>query len=181
MGLRLLCSQEWLVWHPWLDSRPTHLKWFKGWESLHHRHKKLLVGLYVEAMCLADWWEPQYKAMCGCISHHVWSLSCCLGDTVELYDHTCWTGRPTVGHRRGKRETGLGDTEEWIDCWECHEQETGRNNDTEHFHVKWHGVCILAVQLKEIEDKILAVLSSSQGNILEDETGIQVDFTLNFY
>jgi dynein heavy chain len=29
-------------------------------------------------------------------------------------------------------------------------------------------------QLKEIEDKILAVLSSSQGNILEDETGIQV-------
>ena len=30
------------------------------------------------------------------------------------------------------------------------------------------------MQLKEIEDKILAVLSSSQGNILEDETGIQV-------
>ena len=29
-------------------------------------------------------------------------------------------------------------------------------------------------QLKEIEDKILEVLSSSQGNILEDETAIQV-------
>jgi hypothetical protein len=28
-------------------------------------------------------------------------------------------------------------------------------------------------QLKEIEDKILKVLSSSQGNILEDETAIQ--------
>ena len=29
-------------------------------------------------------------------------------------------------------------------------------------------------QLKEIEDKILHVLSSSQGNILEDETAIQI-------
>ena len=29
-------------------------------------------------------------------------------------------------------------------------------------------------QLKEIEDKILAVLSSSEGNILEDETAIQI-------
>ena len=29
-------------------------------------------------------------------------------------------------------------------------------------------------QLKEIEDKILKVLSSSQGNILEDETAIQI-------
>jgi dynein heavy chain len=29
-------------------------------------------------------------------------------------------------------------------------------------------------QLQEIEDKILEVLSSSQGNILEDETAIQV-------
>ena len=29
-------------------------------------------------------------------------------------------------------------------------------------------------QLKEIEDKILEVLSSSQGNILEDETAIEV-------
>lgn len=29
-------------------------------------------------------------------------------------------------------------------------------------------------QLKEIEDKILQVLSSSEGNILEDETAIQV-------
>ena len=29
-------------------------------------------------------------------------------------------------------------------------------------------------QLKEIEDKILEVLSASEGNILEDETGIQV-------
>ena len=29
-------------------------------------------------------------------------------------------------------------------------------------------------QLKQIEDKILAVLSSSQGNILEDETAIQI-------
>ena len=29
-------------------------------------------------------------------------------------------------------------------------------------------------QLKEIEDKILEVLSSSQGNILEDEVAIQV-------
>ena len=29
-------------------------------------------------------------------------------------------------------------------------------------------------QLKEIEDKILEVLSSSEGNILEDERGIQV-------
>ena len=28
--------------------------------------------------------------------------------------------------------------------------------------------------LKEIEDKILHVLSSSEGNILEDETGVQV-------
>lgn len=29
-------------------------------------------------------------------------------------------------------------------------------------------------QLKEIEDKILEVLSSSEGNILEDETAIEV-------
>ena len=29
-------------------------------------------------------------------------------------------------------------------------------------------------QLKEIEDKILEVLSNSQGNILEDETALQV-------
>lgn len=29
-------------------------------------------------------------------------------------------------------------------------------------------------QLKEIEDKILMVLSSSEGNILEDETAIKV-------
>lgn len=29
-------------------------------------------------------------------------------------------------------------------------------------------------QLKEIEDKILEVLSSSEGNILEDETAVQV-------
>ena len=29
-------------------------------------------------------------------------------------------------------------------------------------------------QLKEIEDKILKVLSASQGNILEDETAIQI-------
>ena len=29
-------------------------------------------------------------------------------------------------------------------------------------------------QLKEIEDKILEVLSSSEGNILEDETAIQI-------
>ena len=29
-------------------------------------------------------------------------------------------------------------------------------------------------QLKEIEDKILEVLSSSQGNILEDETAIEI-------
>ena len=29
-------------------------------------------------------------------------------------------------------------------------------------------------QLKDIEDKILKVLSSSQGNILEDETAIQI-------
>lgn len=28
--------------------------------------------------------------------------------------------------------------------------------------------------LKEIEDKILQVLSSSEGNILEDETGVQI-------
>ena len=29
-------------------------------------------------------------------------------------------------------------------------------------------------QLKEIEDKILHVLSASEGNILEDETAIQI-------
>ena len=29
-------------------------------------------------------------------------------------------------------------------------------------------------QLKEIEDKILEVLSSSEGNILEDETAIKI-------
>ena len=29
-------------------------------------------------------------------------------------------------------------------------------------------------QLKEIEDKILETLSSSEGNILEDETAIQI-------
>ncbi len=32
----------------------------------------------------------------------------------------------------------------------------------------------LSRQLKEIEDKILEVLSSSQGNILEDETAIKI-------
>ena len=34
-------------------------------------------------------------------------------------------------------------------------------------------------QLKDIEDKILKVLSSSQGNILEDETAIQILSRLN--
>ena len=33
-------------------------------------------------------------------------------------------------------------------------------------------------QLKEIEDKILEILSSSEGNILEDETAIQVHLVL---
>ena len=36
-------------------------------------------------------------------------------------------------------------------------------------------------QLKEIEDKILEVLSSSEGNILEDETAVQVQSTLYLY
>lgn len=35
-------------------------------------------------------------------------------------------------------------------------------------------VPIMYRQLKEIEDKILEVLSSSEGNILEDETAIKV-------
>lgn len=35
-------------------------------------------------------------------------------------------------------------------------------------------VFLIFRQLKEIEDKILEVLSSSEGNILEDETAIQV-------
>lgn len=59
------------------------------------------------------------------------------------------------------------------------------------FHVKW---CLMSFrpdleeerqalivqsaankkQLKEIEDKILETLSSSEGNILEDETAIQI-------
>jgi len=34
-------------------------------------------------------------------------------------------------------------------------------------------------QLKEIEDKILEVLSTSEGNILEDETAIEVASGLN--
>ena len=33
---------------------------------------------------------------------------------------------------------------------------------------------IMNAQLKEIEDKILEVLSSSEGNILEDETAIKI-------
>ena len=35
-------------------------------------------------------------------------------------------------------------------------------------------------QLKEIEDKILEVLSTSEGNILEDETAIEVPIRLQF-
>ena len=35
-------------------------------------------------------------------------------------------------------------------------------------------VVLIDVQLKEIEDKILEVLSSSEGNILEDETAIKI-------
>ena len=35
-------------------------------------------------------------------------------------------------------------------------------------------------QLKEIEDKILEVLSTSEGNILEDETAIEVPIRLHF-
>lgn len=34
--------------------------------------------------------------------------------------------------------------------------------------------CIFVRQLKEIEDKILEVLSSSEGNILEDGTGVNI-------
>ena len=34
--------------------------------------------------------------------------------------------------------------------------------------------CMFFRQLKEIEDKILEVLSTSEGNILEDETAIKV-------
>ena len=40
-----------------------------------------------------------------------------------------------------------------------------------HFHVS-------CSQLKEIEDKILEVLSSSEGNILEDESAIEVIYSL---
>ena len=35
-------------------------------------------------------------------------------------------------------------------------------------------MCLPYRQLKEIEDKILEVLSTSEGNILEDETAIKV-------
>lgn len=35
-------------------------------------------------------------------------------------------------------------------------------------------MCVPVRQLKEIEDKILEVLSSSEGNILEDETAVDV-------
>ena len=37
---------------------------------------------------------------------------------------------------------------------------------------------MFVLQLKEIEDKILEVLSSSEGNILEDETAIEVWFKI---
>ena len=35
-------------------------------------------------------------------------------------------------------------------------------------------ICKIDLQLKEIEDKILEVLSTSEGNILEDETAIKI-------
>ena len=38
----------------------------------------------------------------------------------------------------------------------------------------WISLSLTLRQLKEIEDKILEVLSSSEGNILEDETAIEV-------
>lgn len=38
----------------------------------------------------------------------------------------------------------------------------------------FHCPCIFFRQLKEIEDKILEVLSSSEGNILEDETAVKI-------
>lgn len=43
-----------------------------------------------------------------------------------------------------------------------------------YFAVYNSGFFLIFRQLKEIEDKILEVLSSSEGNILEDETAIQV-------
>lgn len=43
------------------------------------------------------------------------------------------------------------------------------------FHVfECNTVHIFSRQLKEIEDKILEVLSTSEGNILEDETAIKI-------
>ena len=38
----------------------------------------------------------------------------------------------------------------------------------------WNELPFISRQLKEIEDKILEVLSSSEGNILEDETAIEI-------
>ena len=46
--------------------------------------------------------------------------------------------------------------------------------DRTHVHVTYMLLVSNRKQLKEIEDKILEVLSSSEGNILEDETAIQV-------
>ena len=41
-------------------------------------------------------------------------------------------------------------------------------------HLREQALYLSCRQLKEIEDKILEVLSSSEGNILEDETAIEV-------
>ena len=41
-------------------------------------------------------------------------------------------------------------------------------------HEIMNNILLFLRQLKEIEDKILEVLSSSEGNILEDETAIKI-------
>ena len=41
-------------------------------------------------------------------------------------------------------------------------------------HEIMNNIFLFLRQLKEIEDKILEVLSSSEGNILEDETAIKI-------
>ena len=98
-----------------------------------------------------------------------------IGDSSELHDYNGGSARSAAGDCGGEREARIGRGEEPTHPPVCPEQEVGAIHRDAHKQ-SIEKICIphLHRQLKEIEDKILEVLSSSEGNILEDETAIEV-------
>ena len=109
---------------------------------------------------------------------------CFSGDAAQLHDHHGGPTGPAARDRGHSREARTGGGEVSAYCAVGSEQEVGwihcppmHTNTHTHRHLlsidQWT-LSLSLRQLKEIEDKILEVLSSSEGNILEDETAIEV-------